>query len=780
MDSLRCRIRVVLPWLGVAVVLMLVLAASLRAMEPPKPLGADAPLDRFSESRARDIVYQLSEQIGRRVNGTSAYARAVEYLDAELRKIPGVEAEIYPGSGTYVHRLFPASPIVYRNLNVLGRLPGKNREAILLDAHFDTLQDSAGAADDAAGVACILEVVRALAREAPLDRSILVNLNGGEESGLLGAAAFLKHPWAEAVHAYIYLEALPGGKAFLIGAGPNQPWLAKAYAQVVSAPVGNIVGQELTQSGLLPFNGDFQPFHAAGLVGLDIAMTGDAYRVHTELDRLEALQPGGLQHLGDATLAVTRVLANRNTALRSTTEPVVYYDLVGKTMVAYPIRVARVLGVVALSALVLLLVSFRARRRISLMHVLGACGWHGLALLVAVLAALLPAVGLRWMHRGIGWFGTPWLLIVSSVLPASAGFLFVHGAWRYRAMSRCGADPERVALTAWMGGVVFWGGLLLLATLKGIGAGYIALSWVLGGVVGALVGTFAPRARWLGALIGLVPGALVTTELACWTTVNFVPMVGMFPVSVPVDGVVVGFVAAVTGLIGILSVCAPCRKGGARGAAVVCALAGLAGILASALHFPYSPTHPKRLAAIQAGDSDNSALLLASSGADGMDPLLSFIPDARPAPATWPTLKMKRVSHLLPAPLPAMAAPRLEVISERFEPSSNERHVRIHLDGTSPHLTLSIPKAALAGWSATKQLVPLPAAESHYHLNLEGVPSSGVELELDLRDTRPVEIELLGVDGAPATGPEIRALRQRLPDWVTLATYSYRRERSRI
>jgi hypothetical protein len=49
-----------------------------------------------------------------------------------------------------------------------------------------------------------------------------------------------------------------------------------------------------------------------------------------------------------------------------------------------------------------------------------------------------------------------------------------------------------------------------------------------------------------------------------------------------------------------------------------------------------------------------------------------------------------------------------------------------------------------------------------------------------LRGWQPVEVELRGIDGAPATGPEVRALGEHLPDWVNLTTYSYRVARVKI
>ena len=594
---------------------------------PPAALGGDAAADRFSEARARDIVRQLSERIGRRVNGTPGHAHAAEFLAAELSKIPGVEVETQQSAGTYTHKMFPSYPFVYQTTNVLGRLPGKSRDAVLLDAHFDTLVDSVGAADDAAGVACILELLRVLAREAPLGRTIVVNLNGGEEMGGLGAVAFLKHAWAKEVRAYVYLEALPGGRALLLGAGPGNPWLAKTYAAAVPAPLGNVLAQELTQSGLLPFDGDFTPFHEAGLVGLDVAMVGDAWGVHTQLDRLERLQAGGLQHMGDAALAATRALASGATRLAPDPAHAVYYDILGYTMLAYPMSVARWLGSVALVAFALLLLrSCRLGLR-SLRGVLAARAWNCLGLVAAVFAALLPALAMKLiLHRSLGWFSRPALVVACFALPAAAGMFWVHSRWRACALHKMDGDVDRVALTAWMGGLLFWAFWLLVATIGGAGAGYVAFYWVAGGTVGLLVSILCPPARLAGALFGLIPGAIVTIEVATMVVASIVPMAGMTPSNVPTDMVIAVLVALATGLVGVVAFTLPCRTGGLGKAALLCAVLGVAGIALTALHAPYSSARPKRLLAVHAADDDKSALLLASLGADGMRPLVADVP----------------------------------------------------------------------------------------------------------------------------------------------------------
>jgi hypothetical protein len=610
------------------------------------------------------------------VNGTAGYVQAAEYLAAQLRKIPGVEVETQQGSGAHIHRLMPSLPRVYWTTNVLGRLPGKSSDAILLNAHFDTLVDSVGAADDAAGVASILEVLRALAREAPLDRTIVVCLNGGEETGQLGAAAFLKHAWASNVRAYIYLEALPSGRAALIGAGPGNPWLASTYARAVKAPLGNVLAQELAQSGLLPFNGDFAEFHKAGLPGLDVAMVGDAWGVHTQLDRLERLQAGGLQHMGDATLAATRALTSATTHLTPDPERAVYYDILGTTMVAYPMWVARLLGGGALLALAVLLLRARLHRLLSLRSVLAAYAWNCLGLLVGVFAALLPAMAVKLvLHRSLGWFSKPELVVACFALPAAAGMLWIHSRWHARALRKMNGDGERVALTGWMGGLLFWALWLLLATLGGAGTGYIPFFWVAGGAIGWVVATLSQRARLAGALIGLIPGAIVTVEVAVLIVANMVPMAGMTPASVPTDLVMAVLVGLATSLVGVVAFTLPYGTGGLGKAALVCAALGVVGIALTALQPPYSALRPKRLVVVHAADADKSALLMASPGADGMRPLASLFPDAMPADAAWPSLEpfAPPFTHMLPAPAPVMQAPSAEITASAYDSTADTR-----------------------------------------------------------------------------------------------------------
>jgi hypothetical protein len=769
------------PWLLVSAVLATVLFLSVRALDPPPPLGRDAPLDRFSEGRAQEIVRALTQSIGRRVNGSDEYDRAAAFLAAELGKIAGVEVTTQQDAGVYLHPFAPSSPFVYRVTNVLGRLPGKSTDAILLDAHFDTLVDSVGAADDAAGVACIVEALRALALTAPLDRTIIVNLNGGEERGQLGAVSFLKHAWAKDVRAYVYLEALPGGRPVLIGSGPGSPWLAQTFAREVRLPLGNVLVQELAQSHVLPFAGDFTPFHDAGLVGLDIAMTGDAWALHTDLDRLERLAPGGMQHLGEATLAAARALASKATTLGPDPRPAVYYDLLGYLMIAYSASTGRWLGLLALGLFGLVLVRARARRLVSLPGVLAAFGGSLLGLLAAIFAALLPTLALKALHRSTGWYSSPALVLACFALPAAAGLLFTQAWWRARAMRKMGADVDRVSWTAWLGALSFWAFWLSLTTITGVAVGYLPLYWVAGGAVAALVAMTWPRARLAPVFIALVPGAVVTIEMATLMACNLVPMAGMIPSQAPLDAALAVLVALGTAAVGIVAFVLPCRTGGVGKVAATCAILGVAGIALTAARWPYTAERPKHLLAVHAADDQSSALLLAGEGVEGERPLLPLLSMSTPAPASWPPVDgfMEPFTLMLPAGTPPMPAPEVDVSASVYDSASDTRQVTLHIQGTSPQLRLTIPKSALLGWSATSKL-PAPPEGSHYTAIFEGVPSDGVDFQLTLRGAAPVEIGLRAIDTKPPASPEMQTLRKSLPEWVTVRAFAYRMTKIRI
>jgi hypothetical protein len=763
-----------------AALLAVVVGAACWALRPPAALAPDAPATRFSEGRARGVVQRLVD-LGERVNGTPEHTRAAEMLAAEMRNIPGLEVEIQDVSGTQVYRSSALPAFVCRTLNVVARLPGRSPEAILLDAHFDTLVDSVGAADDAAGVAAIVEALRVLAREAPFEHTILVNLNGGEEAGLFGAAGFLKHRWARDVRAYLYLEALPGGRAGLFGAG--NPWLVETYAAAAPAPVGNVVGQDLVASGLLPHNGDFTPFHEAGLVGLDVAMTGDGWAYHDALDRPSRLQRGSLQHLGDTTVAVVRALASGPLLAARTggdQERVVFYDLAGATMVTYKVRTSRALAIAALLLAAVALVIGARRSLLSWRAALGALAWTSLAVVAGIAAAAAAGLLLsRGLGRPHGWFSSPALAVPAFAGPALAAMLGVHAAWRRRAMRR--TDVERHAFAAWAAGLLFWSAWLAAATVRGVGAGYIPLHWVWAAAAGMMTSLIFPRARTFLVLVSLVPGALVTIELGVLFLNYFLPISGTMPAPQPLDAPVAVLVGGVTVAVGVLASAVVHHAGGLGRAALVCAVVAVVGLAATALRFPYTAERPKRLRLAHVSEdspgSHRSALLLRSGDALGIESVLPSLPGFVPARPGWPPYESwyPPFSHERPAGPPEnLAPPRIEIVSDAYDATTDRRELHTRVAAPGAQMRLVLPSDRLLGWSLGGEPAATMEVRGQRVVHLEGLAADGADLDITVRGRAPLPMELRAIGRVPAQDEAVRTLLSTLPPWTTTTAIAVR------
>lgn len=94
----------------------------------------------------------------------------------------------------------------FASQNIIGMIPGKvpGSGAVLVLAHWDHLGDCGapeavdricnGAADNASGIALMLELARALKAGPPLGRDIYFLATTAEEPGLLGIRSFVKNP----------------------------------------------------------------------------------------------------------------------------------------------------------------------------------------------------------------------------------------------------------------------------------------------------------------------------------------------------------------------------------------------------------------------------------------------------------------------------------------------------------------------------------------------------------------------------------------------------------
>uniref|UniRef100_A0A2A4JGX3 FXNA-like protease n=1 Tax=Heliothis virescens TaxID=7102 RepID=A0A2A4JGX3_HELVI len=263
-------------WLLAALAALLAALAAVARIDHalPEPLGRDAPPDRFHGLAAHELLVNLTS-IGPRVAGSyenevlavSMLVSAIKHIAQHSSPHNRVELDVHAGSGAFALSFMDGMSNVYRGVqSVVARVRGaggrpRDRSALLLNCHFDTVPDSPGASDDGAGCAVLLESLRALAAEPrPLRHDAVFLFNGAEENILQASHAFVtQHRWARDVRAFINIEACgAGGREVLFQAGPHDPWIIEFGAHKLA------------------------PAHAALLAGLPpwVAATGWGVDLH--------------------------------------------------------------------------------------------------------------------------------------------------------------------------------------------------------------------------------------------------------------------------------------------------------------------------------------------------------------------------------------------------------------------------------------------------------------------------------------------------------------------
>ena len=111
--------------------------------------------------------------------------------------------------------------------------------------------------------------------------------------------------------------------------------LVQLFARASAHPVSNSAMGAVYDA--LPNDTDFTVFKRAGIPGLNFAFIEGAASYHTSTDDPEHLDERSLQHHGEQALGIVRAFGAATSAPRAN---VIYFDLLGKTVVVYSSRMA--------------------------------------------------------------------------------------------------------------------------------------------------------------------------------------------------------------------------------------------------------------------------------------------------------------------------------------------------------------------------------------------------------------------------------------------------------
>jgi len=326
-------------WWGALIALAGAVILTIVATTPPGPASADAPATAFSATRAMADV----RVIGRAPHptGSAGDAQVRAYLLARLKGM-GLEVATATGrmSAAGKKRLdgwrktaAPVPPLT----NIVAILPGRDHAApaVLLMAHHDSVWGSPAAADDGAGVASILEVIRAIRAGGQPRRDVMVLLTDGEELGLEGAKAFFAtDPRRAHIGVIVNLETRGGGgRASMFETGSDNGAMMDLFARAVRRPVSTSLSVFIYKK--LPNSTDLTVAKKFGYPGFNFAFIGRAGLYHSPLATPDALDQGALQDMGRQTLDLTRALADAP-ALPGRAPDRTFFDAFGLVFVSYP------------------------------------------------------------------------------------------------------------------------------------------------------------------------------------------------------------------------------------------------------------------------------------------------------------------------------------------------------------------------------------------------------------------------------------------------------------
>lgn len=742
-------------WLPLALLVCLAaFALGRQAAQPPAPLGVDAPDGVFSAARATAILERLLADVGPHPVGTAANAVVRDRLIAEFEAL-GYEVEVQSEFGCrvewslcgHVENLIVRSP---------GATPGP---AVMLTAHYDSVGAGPGVSDDMVGVVAVLEAARIL-RDGPTPRNPIVYLiSDGEEAGLLGAEAFMLHPYAAEVAAVVNLEARgTSGPSMLFETSEGNAGLIDAFLSQARRPVTNSLLYELYQR--LPNDTDFSVYKEAGMVGVNFAYVDDVVNYHTPNDDLNRLDQRSLQHQGDNALAAITALANVDLAALSRAE-LVYADVAPGVVVRWPGSLAPVLA--GASLLAWLLIAAAAVRA-------GLAGWGRIAL-----AMLMTVIGVV-AAAAVGWLVVTALVALSG-LPQPwhsdpAPSRNVVWAAAFLALLLC-LWPVARRVGAWSlnaGVWLIWSLLALASAVLLTGGSYMFQ-------IPLAVATVAFGAVALGGLMSSqVPVALAGVIAAAVTAYLWLPFAlavegGLGFEMAPALALMVALAAS--SLAGLLAQ----RQRGPGGQvaparATIAALLVVVMLVGAGFAFsrePFTALRPQRLniAHLQMAGAAPVWLLLPSYGPEHEARLLpSSLLAAGAFGSDRVTASPWLASSALASAAPAAGElPRIEVLSVTDD-ASGSRSVRVRLEAPGGADVLELRYSAPRGVESVRfvgseyELAPSDPNVRGRTIRCHGAGCVGMELEFEVRGREALDLSLAAIAyGLPPEGDALLAAR---------------------
>ncbi|MBV9927178.1 MAG: M20/M25/M40 family metallo-hydrolase [Acidobacteria bacterium] len=718
---------------------------ALSRLAPPASKSSDAPAAEFSAARAMGHLYAIAQRPHEM--GSPEHERVRDYLVGELTKL-GVTPEVQKAEAATVRSTGAYAGTVE---NVLARLPGtQNQKAVLLAAHYDSVPTGPGANDNGVGVAALLETLRALKAGPPLKNDVILLFTDGEETGLLGAQAFVtQHPWAKEVGVVFNFDARgDGGPSMMFETSNGNGALIGEFARATPYPSANSLSADIYR--ILPNDTDMSIFKEAGLPGLNFAYFEGLPDYHTQLDSVAHVNAQSLQHHGTQALTLARRFGNgAGGAARAGNA--VYFDTLGAALIHYPVSWIVPLAVVVVIAFVAVIVFGLRRRRLTVKGILAGAAL-GLLSVVTSAAAVWGAWTLvRMLHPAYRrmTFGEPYNSGLYVYAFAALTFAVVTA---FVALFRGRVGAENLLV----GGLFWWILLLVLSILYVPGGSYLFTWPVLFTLLGVGV-RFAAEPEG-----GTLPGqtAFVLVLCAAPGLLLLTPLVYQLSLALTVN---LAWVAAV--LLALLLLLLISHLGLAtsrrRWLLPFAALLVSAGFIAAAGRTAdFGLERPKPFHLIYGLDADKNEAVWATAD----DRPEGWASQFFNASAQWRPLDafyqhLQRPFLVSSAPAAALAPPAATLLEESREGERRVLRLRVDAQATAVIIYANAPASRILSVKLSgKEIASSDAmAQKLYakglHLRYYAPQPGGVELRLELEGQSPVNLRAVTVSNGLPQGP---------------------------
>lgn len=790
--------------LALPVFLVIVGLVTKVTLAPPEPLPANAPEALFSAGRAMEHVRFIAREP--HPMGTPEARRVRSYIVAKLEEL-GLETGIQHTEVLHDYGGFGGTRMATVD-NIVAWRRGLNGDgpALVLMSHYDSRPQALGAADAGAGVATILETLRALGHAPTLANDLLVVITDGEEMGLLGAQAFFgQHAAAGDVGVILNFEARgTRGRVQMFETSPGNAGLVAALARAAPDPAANSMMYEIYRR--MPNDTDLSIAKDSGLTGMNFALLESFYDYHTMGDSADNLSPGSLQHMGNQALSLSKNLGNARLPLAAHGDAV-YFNTLGSRFVSYPSWVSWLVTAVALMLFAVVL-------HLALRHRL--LGWAdfgkgffalpALGLIVfAVIQGLYGVIGgnsgdavqIRALFAQSGGQFTAYILLTFAILAGGLGLMA-----RGLGLSRTGVVVAAGLALLWFGGglnPVTGGALAAAAVLLGLlfrkPLGIWALSLgALGflAVVVAVMQLVTPTGSFLLAwpLIAVLIAWLVVIRrrrashegrdlaiilagagvgalwLAQWVYLVYVAL-GVFAPGAPM------IVATVLAAFVVPAAIAAA----ARWRGLIPGLAAVSGALllvAMAWGGGFSDRYRQPTHLFYFHDQTSGENFWAA-GQERLDPWTREVLGPNPGQGSFGRIlpDVNGPLWLSPAPEAGVAAPRLELVSETSSGAARTLRLRVRPGGRGDYLSLYwMPVEAIREVRLNGKTVEVPDGIGEFwRWRYYAMPAEGVEVDLDLKAGADLDVRAVEVNYR--WSPSLGASLPPKPDNFMAMPYSY-------